>query len=660
VAAGHGICLAANTNKDWSFSMSLMRQIGLLLATVLLLSLAGAVGINLASTRDALQTQLRMKNSDNAQNIALALSQQHGDIELMSLLLASQADTGFYRRVRLVKADGQAAFERESQAQAQQAPEWFARLWPIESAPGVAQVSDGWRALGRVEVISHVAYAHDELWRGGSRALLLLAALGVAALAFAAAGVRRIRRPLDDTVAQANALVDGRYLLVDEPDVPELQRVARAMNGMVERVRRLFEAQAAQVEQLRREAHEDRLTGLPHRGHFMQRFSAMLGDDACAEAGSLLLVRVAELAEVNRELGRELTDRALRTLADTLRAWPHDGALAGRLNGADFALALPGHALPLPEAASTLAGALREAMAGISQRLVLHIGAAPWRNSTATGAGALLARADLALARAEGMGPFAAEIDVDAGVTLATGEQGWHRDLQDALTQRRARLAEYVVLDHGGALLHLECPLRVQLGKDGAYQTAARWLPLASRSRLLPALDLLAVRLALTAIAADGRPRAINLALASLSDGAFTTQLRQLLVDSPRGARGLWLEIGEGAALGHFELVRAFAALVRPLGVRFGLEHAGHQLYRAPRLYELGIDYVKLDVALVRGAAQDDAVRRFVAGSVALLRALPVAVCAEGVDDAGDAAALWECGVEAITGPWASARQPKA
>ena len=104
--------------------------------------------------------------------------------------------------------------------------------------------------------------------------------------------------------------------------------------------------------------------------------------------------------------------------------------------------------------------------------------------------------------------------------------------------------------------------------------------------------------------------------------------------------------------------MRAFASLVRPLGVRFGLEHAGHQLYRAPRLYELGLDYVKLDVALVRGAAHDDAARRFVAGSVALLRALPVTVCAEGVDDADDAAALWECGVEAITGPWATARMP--
>ena len=644
--------------------MSLMRQVALLLISVLLLALAGAVGINLAATRDALQTQLRVKNSDNAQNIALALSQQRGDTQLMNLLLATQADTGFYSRVRFVGGDGGVGFERDAVVRAQDAPAWFAQLWPIESAPGVAQVSDGWRALGRVEVVSHVAYAHDELWRAGSRSVLLLAALGIAAMALAAAGVRRIRRPLDATVAQANALVEGRYLLVDEPDVPELQRVAQAMNGMVERVRRLFESQAAQVEQLRREAHEDRLTGLPHRAHFMQRFAALLGDEARCESGWLLLVRVADLADANRELGREAADRALRAVADALRSWPHDaapgGTLAGRMNGADFAFALPGSAGA--DAARQLATSMRTALAAISERLVVHVGAARW--SGAAAAGSLLARADHALARAEGQGAFAAEVaaelDADGAEASNAGEQVWHRHLQAALTERRARLAEFVVIDRGAALSHLECPLRLQLTPDGAFESAARWLPLALRSRLLPAIDLLAVRLALAAIGADGRERAVNLALASLADGAFTAQLRQLLADAPRGARGLWLEVSEGAAAGHVELLRAFAAMVRPLGVRFGLEHAGHQLYRSPRLYEIGLDYVKLDAALVRGAASDDAVRRFVAGSVALLRALPVTVCAEGVDNGDDAAALWECGVEAITGPWASTRSTVA
>jgi EAL domain-containing protein (putative c-di-GMP-specific phosphodiesterase class I)/GGDEF domain-containing protein len=633
--------------------MTLMRQIGWLLAAVVVLALAGAVGVNVYAARDTLATQLRVKNADNAQSLALALSQQRGDAALMELLLAAQFDTGFYRQVRLVAADGKVAFERRADGKAGEAPAWFAALLPIESAPGVAQVSDGWRALGRVEVVSHAAYAHDELWRGTLRSTLWMLLLGGLSMALAAAGVRRIRQPLDATVEQANALVEGRYLAVPEPRVPELQRVARAMNSMVDRVRRLFEAQAAQVDTLRREAHEDRVTALPHRVHFMERLAGLLGDDGGSASGSLLLVRVADVADLNRVLGHQATDRALRAVADVLRAWPCDGALAGRLNGSDFALALPGRA-QAGDAAPALAQALERALYTHGAALSAHVGAVDWHRVGP--AGALLARADLALAHAERGPAFSAHAEQEGdALAMAEGEERWHRGLSDAIRAGRMRLVEYPVVNSHGALVHLECPLRVQVEPDGPFETAARWLPLAARSRLLPALDLSAVRLALAASAADGRPRAVNLALASLADGGFEVQLRGLLEASPQAAKLLWLEVGEVAARSHWDLLHAFGHLVRPLGVRFGLEHAGHELYRSPRLYELGLDYVKLDAALVRKAGTDDAVRRFVTGSVTLLHALPLHVCAEGVDSADDAQALWACGVDWITGPWAKA-----
>jgi diguanylate cyclase (GGDEF)-like protein len=634
--------------------MTLMRQVGLLLGAVILLATAGAVGVNLISARDTLQAQLRVKNSDNAQSLALALSQQRGDAQLMELLMAAQFDTGFYRRIRLVRPDASVAFERQADAAMHSAPAWFVALWPIDAPPGVAQVSDGWSALGRVEVISHVAYAHDELWRGSVRAAWLLAAIGAAALLFAAAGVRRIRRPLDDTVAQAHALEAGRYLIVDEPQVPELQRVARAMNTMVRRVKSLFEAQAAQVETLRRQAHEDPLTGLPHRGHFMQRLGAMLHEEHGAASGALVLLRLADLTGLNRTLGREATDRALRCLADVLRETTGTGALAGRLNGSDFALALAASA-DAAGAAAALTDRLRAVIAPLGTELAVHLGVVEWQHGAA--AGALLAQADLALARAESGPPFSAAVTCAAAVALA-GEHSWHQQLIAAMAEQRTRLASYPVLARDGTLWQIECPLRVQCTPGGDFDAAAQWLPLAARSRLLPQLDLHAVQLALAAIAADGVPRGINLALASLADGAFTTQLRQLLGNAPHACHQLSLEVGESAAVEHFALVQAFAALVRSLGARFGLEHAGHRLHRVERLYELGLDYVKLDASLVRGVANDEAAHRFVEGSVTLLRALAVSVCAEGVDDAQDAQVLWDCGVDAITGPWASAQRP--
>ncbi|HEX3139546.1 MAG TPA: LapD/MoxY N-terminal periplasmic domain-containing protein, partial [Rhizobacter sp.] len=76
--------------------MSLIRQIWLLLLGTVLLAFVGSVTVAVESARGYLQTQLRLKNADNATSLALALSQQKGDAELMGLLMSAQFDTGFY------------------------------------------------------------------------------------------------------------------------------------------------------------------------------------------------------------------------------------------------------------------------------------------------------------------------------------------------------------------------------------------------------------------------------------------------------------------------------------------------------------------------------------------------------------------------------------
>jgi EAL domain-containing protein (putative c-di-GMP-specific phosphodiesterase class I) len=168
-------------------------------------------------------------------------------------------------------------------------------------------------------------------------------------------------------------------------------------------------------------------------------------------------------------------------------------------------------------------------------------------------------------------------------------------------------------------------------------------------------VDSHAVRLALAAIAADGSARGVNIAAASLGDASFAGHLRLMLQETPRLARSLWLEVNESAAIERFEVVQEFGRLLRPLGVRIGLEHAGERLVQIERLFELGLDYVKLDAALCAGVSGNGAVRDFVKTTAALLHALSMQVQAEGVRDGPDAEALWACGVDAVTGPWASA-----
>ncbi len=180
-------------------------------------------------------------------------------------------------------------------------------------------------------------------------------------------------------------------------------------------------------------------------------------------------------------------------------------------------------------------------------------------------------------------------------------------------------------------------------------------MPLAVRSKLTCDVDERALILALDDIARDGQPRGINISPASLLDSGFAARLRTILRDSPRCARHLWIEVDEISAVEHFDVVRELARQLRPTGARFGLQHSGERLSRLERLFEAGLDYLKIDSAVAHGVAADPQRAAFVKGLVTMLHSLSLQVIAEGVGDAEDARTLWACGVDGITGPWVQA-----
>jgi diguanylate cyclase (GGDEF)-like protein len=626
--------------------MSLIRRVSLLMLLVVVLALIGGVVTTLIAARDTLQAQLVVKNRDNAQSLALALSQQKGDAALMELVLAAQFDTGHYRRIEWIGTDGRSMFRREAQASATRAPDWFARWLPVSAEPGVAQLSDGWRAIGQLQLVSQSAYALDALWRAGVRAAELLALVGALGGLLAAWGLRAIRRPLDAAVEQANALQKGQFVTVDEPRVAELKPLARSMNTMVSRLSTMFDAQAKQVEALRQQAQTDALTGLFNRRQFMleaqQRFESSSGD-----AQALLLWRVQDLDGLNRRLGHAAVDQMLRTLAQTLGSSDEDDQpLLGRLNGSDFVLAvsrLDAHVL-----ARALMARLRGALAGdVAPSVVAGVA----EGAQGVGLPAAMAAADRALAQAEAEGPYSVVARPCAGNLPTLGEGDWQRQLLQALDEQRSSLAEYPVRDAGGVLMHLDCPLRVQLRRDGAFESAANWLALATRSRLTTALDQRAVSLALQQIQRDGVARCVNLAAASLLATEFVAAVSVQLQAAPQAAAKLWTDIPEALAVSHPGVIQELTRRWRPLGVHVGLEHAGAALSGLTRLYELGLDYVRIDARFLGGIGHDADVRRHAEGLVALLRGIGLGVYAEGVAQPDDLRVLWSLGFDGATGP---------
>ncbi len=631
--------------------MSLIRQVWLLLIVALSLAFFGGFGISVYSARQYLEAQLRFKNQDSAQSLALILGQQKGERAGMELAIASQFDTGHYEKIRLVGADGGTVVDRSAgAANKSSAPGWFIRLAGIHPVLGVAQVSDGWKQVGRLEVASQSSFAHDELWESCVASAAMFFGLALVAGAMARYGVARIQRPLQQTVEQAQAITERRFVAVSEPSVPELRNVTRAMNAMVARVRTMFDEQAAQVEHLRQQAHCDPLTGLAHRQHFMARLKVALDSEDGSASGALVLVRLVDLQALNRRVGRGAADSLIKAAAGAMveSAQRYGQGEVGRLNGSDFALLLPD------------VGSLREpavdVVARVRSLLVDHegvsyavAGAVRWWHAAPMSS--LLAAADQALARAEGRGAFSVEID-DTGDGLVLGEDTWRERINTALAERSVELVAFPLVDRKGDVVHLECPLRLRIGVNGQLVPAVQWLPMARRANLTAPVDAVAIELALAAIQKDGVPRSVNVSPASLLDNTFVPRLRGLLQAQAQAAPGLWLEVAESGAMRHLHLMRELAGQLHAFGGRIGIEHAGEELTQgASGLLEAGLDFAKLDASLLHGISADPVRATHVGGMVRMLHGIGFKVYGEGISDMADAEALWACGVDGVTGP---------
>ncbi|WP_205204834.1 bifunctional diguanylate cyclase/phosphodiesterase [Azonexus hydrophilus] len=632
--------------------MSLFRQLWLAVIVSTLIAFVGSFAVSMMTARQYLEEQLAIKNNDNAASLALSMSQMEKDPVTLELQVAALFDSGQYARIQVRDPEGLTLIKKTSPAVSDDVPAWFARLFPIASRPGSAQISTGWTQFGTVELVSHNRFAYRELWQGGWRLLMWFSLGGVLAGFLGMQILRRIKRPLDAVVGQARAISERRFIRIEEPATPELKSLARAMNVMVGRVKAMFEEEASRLEQVRREATLDPLTGLANRAYFMNRLAIALNDEDAPTRGSLIMLRLADLAGINRCAGRETADEVLRRTGAALRelAEKNPGAEAARLNGADFSLLLPGQNDPQP-ACQQLLAALQSLVAAqlLPENAIGHLGSSVYQHNEPVPQ--LLARVDAALAAAELQGPLAAQHVAEQSHCSASTQADWRSILTDALKDQRLRLIEFPVADSNGLLLHLECPLRLQAEESGDWINAGSFMPVASRLSMTSELDLAAVKLALDRLASGLPAVAVNLAGASLIVPDFTPRLLSLLQQRRELAGKLWLEVAESGAFQYFDAFLAFSLALRPLGCRLGIEHFGRQFSQIGRLHDIGLDYLKVDGSFIRNIHGDNGNQAFLKGLCNIAHGIGLTVIAEGVNSAEELATLPALGFDGATGP---------
>ncbi|WP_230971048.1 bifunctional diguanylate cyclase/phosphodiesterase [Nitrogeniibacter aestuarii] len=645
--------------------MSLIKQLWLATLVLMLAAFGCSFVISTLSARNYLEQELSFKNRDNANVLALAMTQMPKDAATVELLVAAQFDNAHYDLIRLTDPTGEKVILERSTSDAegkrqlgirddlQTVPAWFKHMVTLHPDAGVAFINDGWQAFGTLTVRSDTGFAYESLWRGSTN---LLGSFAIGALVVCALGslvLRWMLKPLDIVVEQAEAIGERRFISSPAPSTPEFAAVVNAMNILSERVRAILDGESARLDQLRRQAQHDAVSGLSNREHFMAQVSATLDNDDAPAEGALAIVRVEHLIQINEALGRKTADEVLRKLSNALeRVAGDDGQMIlGRLNGTDFALLSPDE--PDPEALGLRISEQLDVSVRSSlpvEHAVLPVGIACYRRGAPLPQ--LLAHADVALNRSKENDGQTPHIErVDTTIRPATDLSSWRGLISEALALGRFSLVQFPVMRSDGGLLHHELPMRMHHPDNTSVLTAGDVIPWATRCGLLPQIDELVVDKALSLAESAEIDVCINLSVESMCHPGTVIRLLDKLKAQPDSARRLWIDLPENAAFRHAEAFRRLCGALKPLGCRIGLEHVSQQVCRIGELHDVGLDYLKISASVVREIDHHPGNQTFLRGLVSIGHTMGMQVIAEGVSRPEEKSLLTELGFDAMTGP---------
>lgn len=633
--------------------MSLYKQLWLAVIVLLTVVFGASLVVSSLAARGYLEQQLSIKDAENANMLAMLLSQQGGDRARQEQTLSEQFNTGFYNLIELTDTAEEPVIRLEDEKQISGAPGWFVKLLPIQVNAGAAGVNVDGEWVGTVTIRSHPGFAYHQLWQGARRLALLFLAAIVVAGTLGTYLLKIILKPLEDLAQQAKAIGERRFVSIDTPRVPEFGKVVTSMNRLADNVRQMLVQEGSKLEKMQRDARTDKVTGLINREPFMQSLAGALQSNDANAKGSLGLVRIRGLAQLNQVYGRKAIDAMLKDVGTTLSrfAMQHSGWAIARLNGSDFAVIAP-RDLTAAESIGSVRDVLREVLHNHSMPEDLKLPAAATVYNSADTIPELMTRLDGALLAADKEGAAAISVTQRGDIQMKPVREQmdeWRKIFEQAFRENAFSLASYPLVGLEGEVLHLESPVRLRW-KDEEL-AAGEFLPWINRLELAGELDKRVVALALRKIEATGTPTCVNLSARSLLEPAFFGWLSERLSSHQKIAGGLWLELPEAVVFRHLDRFRQLVSRSREYGSKVGIEHVGHQLAELSQLHDVGVDYLKIDSAFVLGIDSKAANQTIIRTLCTVSHAIGLKVFAEGVQTPDEWAALRELGADGATGP---------
>jgi diguanylate cyclase (GGDEF)-like protein len=184
---------------------------------------------------------------------------------------------------------------------------------------------------------------------------------------------------LDTAPRSASAVTEGETTLLVFPRGMEFARLlerhpetfARILQKLLGEIARkiraidkLMSEKTPWIEDLKRQLHRDRLTGLFNRAFLEEELPRIV---AAHPRTSLLVMKPDNFKSINDTFGHEAGDKTLTQLAEAVKSRLGDGDIGARYRGDEYCVVLPGRSA---REAVPIAEALRAAMKAIDVRTI--------------------------------------------------------------------------------------------------------------------------------------------------------------------------------------------------------------------------------------------------------------------------------------------------
>jgi diguanylate cyclase (GGDEF)-like protein len=414
------------------------------------------------------------------------------------------------------------------------------------------------------------------------------------------------------------------------------------------------QATTQRLAEMEHRAYHDYLTGLPNRALFNDRLRAALGRPFDNKRLVVVMLGLDRFKEINDVHGHHAGDEVLKAVAARLDEAMRAGEFLCRIGGDEFAVfRVHSDRGEIDCLAARLRTAATEPvfLNGKSLALGCSMGAVISPDDGFS-ADELFIKADLAMRRAKRV----------ADNRLSVFDQqvdGENRDKSALSIDLRQ------ALELGQFELRYQRQNRIDDGKVVGYEVLLRWkhpqrgyvppdvfIPIAERDGLIDRIGEWVLRNACLEAAEWIVPAriAVNVAARQLAGGALPGIVKAALAQSGLSPHRLEIEITETGIIADVERAHVVVNELKAIGVTIAMDDFGTGNSSLSMLQAFPFDKIKIDKSFVRGISSNRQSRAILETSIALGRALDIAVLAEGVETDEDLEFLRDRGCAQVQG----------